>query len=88
MAAENDTTHMICACSVEVSPREVEAGGDLTLKGQVALASAGDLHGQRVLIEDHDGGLVATIELTGVDGESNQTGEVVVKAPLRPGTHV
>ncbi len=88
MAAENDTTHMICACSVEVSPREVEAGGDLTLKGQVALASAGDLHGQRVLIEDHDAGLVTTIELTGVDGESNQTGEVVVKAPLRPGTHV
>ena len=42
----------------------------------------------RKRIEDHDGGLVETIELTGFDGESNETGEVVVKAPVRPGTHV
>ena len=88
MAAEHDTTHMVCSCSVEVSPREVDAGGDLTLKGQVSLSSADDLRGQRVLIEDHDGGLVETIELTGFDGESNETGEVVVKAPVRPGIHV
>ena len=88
MAAEHDTTHVVCSCSVEVSPREVDAGGDLTLKGQVSLSSADDLRGQRVLIEDHDGGLVETIELTGFDGESNETGEVVVKAPVRPGIHV
>ena len=87
MAAENDTTHMICVCRIEVSPREVDAGGDLTLKGHVS-ASADDLRGQSVLIEDRDGGLVETIELTGFDGESSGTGEVVVKAPVRPGTHV
>ena len=67
---------------------EVDAGGDLTLKGQGSLSSADDLHGQRVVIEDDDGGVVETIELTRLDGESNRTGEVVVKAPLRPGTHV
>ena len=32
--------------------------------------------------------MVETIELTGFDGESHQTGEVVVKAPVKPGTHV
>ncbi len=75
-------------CRIEVSPRKVEAGGDLTLKGHVPRASADDLQGQRLRIEDHDGGLVETLELTGFDGESNGTGEIVVKAPVRPGTHV
>ena len=63
----------------------------MTLKGQVSLSPADDLQGQSLLIEDHDGGLVETIELTGFDGESGEskdTGEVVVKAPVRPGTHV
>ena len=73
-------------CRIEVSPREVDAGANLTLRGHVS--SAADLQGQSVLIEDHDGGLVETIELTGFDGESNEAGEVVVKAPVRPGTHV
>ena len=76
----------ISLCRIEVSPREVDAGANLTLRGHVS--SAADLQGQSVLIEDHDGGLVETIELTGFDGESNETGEVVVKAPVRPGTHV
>ena len=87
MAAENKMTHMISVCHIEVSPREVDAGGDLTLRCQVS-ASADDLGGQSVLIEDDDGGLVETLELTGFDGESSGTGEVVVKAPVRPGTHV
>ena len=78
----------ISVCRIEVSPREVDAGGDLTLKGQVSLSSDDDLQGQRVRIEDDDGGLVETIKLTGSDGASSQTGEVVVKAPVRPGAHV
>ena len=78
----------IRVCRIEVSPREVDAGGDLTLKGQVSFSPADDLRGQSVLIEDQAGGLVQTIELTGFDGESNDMGEVVVKAPVRPGTHV
>ena len=73
---------------IEVSPREVDAGADLTLRGHVSFSSADDRQGQSVLIEDHDGGLVETIALTGFDGESNETGEVVVTAPVRPGTHV
>jgi len=78
----------ISLCRIEVSPREVDAGGDLTLKGQVSLSSADDRPRHHVLIEDDDGGLVETIELTRFDGESNQTGEVVVTAPVRSGTHV
>ena len=70
MAAENEVTHMISVCRIEVSPREVDAGGDLTLRCQVS-ASADDLGGQSVLIEDDDGGLVETLELTGFDGESS-----------------
>ena len=84
----DDLSRTISACRIEVSPREVDAGGDLTLKGQVFLSSAADRQGRSVLIEDHDGGLVETIALTGWDGESNETGEVVMKAPIRPGIHV
>ena len=83
-----DDVSQTSVCHIEVSPREVDAGGDLTLKGQVPLSSGNDLHVQIVRIENHDGELVETIELTGFDGQSNQTGEVVVKAPLRPGPHV
>ncbi len=78
----------ISLCRIEVSPREVDADGDLTLKGHVSLSSADDRPRHHVLIEDDDGGLVETIELTRFDGESNQTGEVVVTAPVRSGTHV
>ena len=84
----DDVSRTIGVCRIEVSPREVDAEGDLTLKGELSCSSADDLRGQSVLIADHDGGLVETIELTGFDGESNATGEVVVKAPVRPGTHV
>jgi len=84
----DNVSRTITVCRIDVSPQEVDAGGDLTLKGQVSLSSTDDLHWQNVLIEDHDGGLIETIELTGFDGESNATGEIVVKAPVRPGTHV
>ena len=83
-----DKRESIQKAMLEIAELVSDAGGDLTLKAQVSLSSADDLRGQHVRIEDHDGGLVETIELTGFDGESNQTGEVVVKAPVRPGTHV
>ena len=84
----DDTSRMISVCQIDVSPQEVDAGGNLTLKSQVSFSSTDGLRIQSVLIEDHDGGLIETIELTGFDHESNETGQVVVKAPVKPGTHV
>ena len=87
MAAENEMTRTVCVCSVEVSPSEVDAGADMTLKGKVACAPAGDLRGTTLLIKDQDGALTESVELTEFDGESNETSELVVKAPVRPGAH-
>ena len=74
-------------CSVEASPSEVDAGADLTLKGKVACSPAGDLRGTTLLIMDQDGALAESVELGEFDGETNETGEFMVKAPLRPGAY-
>ena len=80
----DDVSRTTSACRIEVSPREVDAGGDLTLKGQVSLSSADDLQGQSVLIEDHDGGLVETT-VVAVDAERHTPvrGAKVVMHPYR-----
>ncbi len=87
MVADNDMTRGLTACSVEVSPGEVDAGADMTLKGKVSCAPAGDLRGESLLIKDHDGALAEAMELTEFDGETNETREFVVKAPVRPGAY-
>ena len=87
MAAENDMTRKISACSVEVSPSDVDAGADMTLKGKVSCSPAEDLQGKTLLIKDQDGALAESIELTEFDGETNETSEFVVKAPVRPGAY-
>ena len=87
MAADNDMTRRLTACGVEVSPCEVDAGADMTLRGNVSCSPAGDLRGESLLIKDHDGALVEAMELTEFDGETNETKEVVVKAPVRPGAY-
>ncbi len=87
MAPEDDMTRKISALSCEVSPSEIDAGADMTLKGKVSASPAGDLRGKTLLIKDQDGALAASIELGAFDGETNETGEFVVKAPLRPGSY-
>ena len=87
MAAENDMTRKISACSVEVSPSEVDAGADMTLKGKVSCSPARDLRGKILLIKDQDRALAESIELTEFNGETNETSEFVVKAPVRPGAY-
>ena len=87
MAAESDMTRTISACSVEVSPSEVDAGADMTLKGKVSCSPAGDLRGKTLLIRDQDGAVAESVELTEFDGETNETSEFVVKAPVRPGAY-
>ena len=75
------------SCSVEASPSEVDAGADMTLKGKVACSPARDLRGETLLIMDQDGALAKSVELTEFDGETNETSEFVVKAPVRPGAY-
>ncbi len=74
-------------CSVEASPSEVDAGVDMTLKGKVSCSPAADLRGQTLLIRDQDGALAEGVELSEFDGETNETSEFVVKAPVRPGAY-
>ncbi len=87
MATENDFTRKISACSVDVSPSEVDAGAEMTLKGKVLCSPAGDLRGTHLLVKDQDGAWAQRIELAEFDGETNETGEFVVKAPVRPGAY-
>ena len=91
MAEDDDMTGKISACSsacsVEAAPSEVEAGADMTLKGKVSCSPATDLRGHTLLIMDQDGALAESIELSEFDGETNETSEFVVKAPLRPGAY-
>jgi hypothetical protein len=84
MAEDNDMTRKIITCSIEASPSEVDAGADMTLKGKVSCFPAADLRGETLLIMDQDGALAESIEF---DGETNETGEFVVKAPLTPGAY-
>ena len=83
MAEDDD---VVVDFSVE-APSEVDAGADLTLKGKVSCSPAADLRGTTLLIMDQDGALAESIELSEFDGETNETGEFVVKAPLRPGAY-
>ena len=87
MAADNEMTRTISACRVEVSPREVDAGADMTLKGTVSCSPVGDLRGKTLLIKDEDSNVAERVELTEFDGETNETSEFVVKAPVRPGAY-
>ena len=87
MTPRGDTTVEISALSCEVSPGEVDAGADMTLKGTVSCSPAGDLRGTNLLVKDQDGAWAQSIELAEFDGETNETGEFVVKAPVRPGAY-
>lgn len=87
MATADDPSPAIDACSVEVSPSEVDAGADMTLKGRVSRALAADRRGTTVQVKDPDGAWLCSIELAEFDGETSETGECVVQAPVRPGTY-
>jgi len=87
MAAEDDMTPGISACSVEVSPSEVDAGADMTLEFTMTCTPAADLRGRTLLIKDQNDALVWSSELTELDGKNHAASECVLKAPLRPGAY-
>jgi hypothetical protein len=70
-----------CTCAVEVSPDEVDAGADITLKVQVTSSRKDGLRGARILIRNHEGTELARADLTKTDGESCAPDDIVLAAP-------
>jgi hypothetical protein len=85
MASQSDEMRGEMRCVVDVYPGVVDAGAEITLQAKVSCAPACDLRGHVLLIKDDAGGNAGSIELTEFDGETNETGELIVKAPVRPG---
>jgi len=87
MASHSDKTRGQVTCVVDVSPEVVDAGAEMTLHGTVSCAPACDLRGNTLLIKDETGAERGSVEVTDFDGETNETGEFVVKAPVKPGEY-
>jgi len=74
-------------CAFEVSPDVVDAGAEMTLQGKVSCSPACDLRGHTLLVKDQAGANAGTLKLTEFDGKTNETGELVVKAPVKAGVY-
>jgi hypothetical protein len=59
----------------------------MTLEGKVSCIPKCDLQGHTLLIKDETGADAGSLELTEFDGETNETGELVVKAPVKAGEY-
>ena len=68
-------------CTVEVSPDEVDAGADITLKVRVKSPRTDDMRGPQVSIRNHDGMELALAELELSDGEAYESDDIVLAAP-------
>jgi hypothetical protein len=88
MASHSDKTRGQLTCVVDLDPEVVDAGAELTLHFDVSCAPACDLRGHAVLIKDQGGADRGSIELTRFDGETNETGDLVVKAPVTAGGYM
>jgi hypothetical protein len=87
MAAQAVSTQGRRVCAVDVSPREVDAGGELTVRVRVSCPDGFDLRGQSVSIRNQDGTALAAAELTEFDGEAYATSAFAMRAPLEVGEH-
>ena len=72
------------ACALEVSPSEVDAGADLTVKIKVTSPDDFDLVGQRVSIRGADQSELASTELTETD-DAVFAAEISLTAPIAIG---
>lgn len=87
MAVGTFRTHGQCACAVEVSSCEVDAGAELTVTVRASCPHGCDLRGQSVSIRNPDGAELAQAELTDLDGNAFVTGASALAAPLEVGEH-
>jgi hypothetical protein len=89
MMAKAVRVHHQRACAVEISPGEVDAGGELTVIVRASCPDGCDLQGQGVSIRDEDGTELGTAELAAAEGGGAYvTGTVALLAPLDVGEHV
>jgi hypothetical protein len=86
MMAKAVRVHGERACVVEVSPSEVDAGGELTVVVRASCPDGCDLQGQAVSIRNEHGAEIAVAELAVVEGEASSA--VSLQAPLAVGEHV
>jgi hypothetical protein len=87
MAAKAVSTHAQRTCAVEVTPSEVDAGAELTIRASASCPHGCDLSGQPVSIRNRDDTELARTELMEFDGESYATSALAVRAPLMVGGH-
>jgi hypothetical protein len=85
MASSPDAMHGQTTCAVDISPDVVEAGDELILRGKASCAPACDLRGHMLLVKDQAGADAGSVAFTAFNGETNETGELVVNAPVTPG---
>lgn len=88
MASQTEATRGQTTCTVDVSPDVVDAGAQMTLRGKVSCSPTCDLRGHTLFIKDQAGADAGSIELTDFDGKTNETGELVLKAPVGPGEYM
>jgi hypothetical protein len=88
MAEPESEAHGPRTCRVEVSPTEVDAGAEVTVRVIVTGPHEWDLTGDTVSIRNQAGEEVASEELTEVDeGDVYATPEIVLEAPRTAGNH-
>ena len=88
MRAKAVRRHGQRTCAVEVSPREVDAGAELTITVRASCPHGCDLRGQSVSIRNQDDIELARVELTEFDREAHVTSAFVLRVPLEVGEHV
>jgi hypothetical protein len=88
MTAKAVRVHHQRACTVEVSPGEVDAGGELTVIVRASCPDGCDLQGQGVSIRDENYTELGAAELTAAEGDGYATGALALRAPLDVGEHV
>ena len=87
MASEGDEMRGRTSCAVHVFPDVVDAGAAITLQGKVSCAPACDRRGHPLLIKDQAGADRGSVELSEFDGETSETVEFVVIAPVKAGAY-
>lgn len=87
MANQGDRTSD-SSVSVEVSPSEVDAATDVTIRCRVTLPSEVDHRRAAISIRDQDNAELAFAPLTQLDGDHCITDEIRITAPAKTGEHI
>ncbi|MGH6770064.1 MAG: hypothetical protein ACRECO_13700 [Xanthobacteraceae bacterium] len=77
-----------CICTVEVSPDEVDAGADITLKVRLDCSHEGGLKKPSISIRNPEDAELASAKLAKSEGEAYETNDIVLAAPRVTGEHV